>query len=385
MLALRSDRSWLLNQTAELLLGCQLVSQNGTHIFTPDAVQGYGAQWTRDFAYAVQNTPATLWKPAELRSAVRWTFGGQRADGCMPDRVRKDGVAVMAPGPVSAPMADHAWDNGPFAALLLAAATQKFPGDAESRTLFCELEPQAQRALAFVRQPAPSPLVWNDPQAPNCTYGFTDTIAKSGRLLFTSLLLVDASQQMASLAAALGCGDAAAYAKQARDASAGLDQLYAGETGLWLAADGANALPDVWGTAYLVSLNASTAERRARAVEYLVAQRAAIFRWGQVRHLPAPLTWQKCFGTCPANGTYQNGAYWATPLHYVARALVGAGRRDFVTSLLTETMDYFRGRSPGTPWSGINEAVNPQGGWHGVDAYVASATNVLRALDEVLS
>ena len=58
---LADDYAWLLNQTSQLLRGCRLVNYNGTILFTPDAVQGYGAQWTRDFAYAVQNTPSMLW------------------------------------------------------------------------------------------------------------------------------------------------------------------------------------------------------------------------------------------------------------------------------------------------------------------------------------
>lgn len=48
---LQSDYAWLLNETAALLKGCELVStaSPGTILFTPDAVDGYGAQWTRDF------------------------------------------------------------------------------------------------------------------------------------------------------------------------------------------------------------------------------------------------------------------------------------------------------------------------------------------------
>jgi hypothetical protein len=55
---------------------------------------------------------------------------------------------------------------------------------------------------------------YNNPLAPNCTYGFTDTIAKTGHILFSSLLFVDASREMAALSSMLGCGDAAAYAAQ---------------------------------------------------------------------------------------------------------------------------------------------------------------------------
>ena len=45
------DISWLTNETDQLLVGCQLNSTAvpGTILFTPDAVNGYGAQWTRDF------------------------------------------------------------------------------------------------------------------------------------------------------------------------------------------------------------------------------------------------------------------------------------------------------------------------------------------------
>ena len=77
------DHAWLLNQTAALLLAVQVPALNGTRIFTPDSQGVYGAQWSRDFAYAVRNTPAALWEPNALREAVRYTFSGQRADGCI--------------------------------------------------------------------------------------------------------------------------------------------------------------------------------------------------------------------------------------------------------------------------------------------------------------
>ena len=56
-----------------------------------------------------------------VEASVRYTFAGQRADGCMPDRVQIDGSAVMNPGSIGS---GHAWDNGPFAVLLLASAVE---------------------------------------------------------------------------------------------------------------------------------------------------------------------------------------------------------------------------------------------------------------------
>ena len=153
------------------------------------------------FFYAVSGAPG-LMNATDVTASVRYTFAGQRTDGCMPDRVKIDGTSVMAPGPFGPASGgvylDHAMDNGPFAALLLAATVRNWP--AVDPKLFCDLEPAARRALDFVNRSASSHLVYNSETAPNCSYGFTDGIVKTGELLFTSLLYIDASRQMAALA-----------------------------------------------------------------------------------------------------------------------------------------------------------------------------------------
>ena len=121
-------------------------------------------------------------------------------------------------------------------------------------------------------------------------------------------------------------------------------------------------------------------------------------RWGQVRHLPEPLNWNWCFiggdhvtAGCPANGTYQNGAFWATPLHYFVKAAQNVGESavpgvlTLAQTVMSQTMDYFRGRAPGGGWQGVNECVDPPINYHGVDGYVASGTNVLEALSLLLN
>ena len=116
-------------------------------------------------------------------------------------------------------------------------------------------------------------------------------------------------------------------------------------------------------------------------------------RYGQVRHLAEPLNWNRCFvgggatsrTVCPRNGTYQNGAFWATPLHYLVAAAQNVQEEvpsaiDFAKSVLNSTLDYYRGRQPGGAWQGVNECVDPPLSYHGVDGYVASGTNVLAAM-----
>eukprot|EP00697_Spironema_sp_BW2_P014990 gnl/Spiro4/5676_TR2900_c0_g1_i1.p1 gnl/Spiro4/5676_TR2900_c0_g1~~gnl/Spiro4/5676_TR2900_c0_g1_i1.p1 ORF type:complete len:355 (+),score=78.21 gnl/Spiro4/5676_TR2900_c0_g1_i1:30-1067(+) len=301
--------SWLCQTTRDILTGCLLVATDGTKIFTPDASASYGAQWTRDFAYAVEHAPALLQSMeragtgVRVADAIRYTFKRQRADGCIPDRVTADGEGVFSPGNK---MADHAIDNMPFAVKLVSSYAQNW----NDSSLFCELLPAMASAMKFVYINPSSGLVYNDPAAPNCTYGFYDTVAASGDLLFVSLLMIDAASAAANLTRRFDCPNTPLYSTYfdsvVATISQGIDRLYDPSTGLFLAATVDNALPDLWGSALVVALNLSTAERRAGVVDYFASgSNAGIFQNGQLRHLPPPLAWQKCFqGACPQLGTY---------------------------------------------------------------------------------
>eukprot|EP01051_Picozoa_sp_SAG22_P014143 SAG22_NODE_1675_length_3830_cov_4.460198_3_plen_305_part_00 len=233
-------------------------------------------------------------------------------------------------------------DNGPFAALLLAAATRAYgPTNADAARLFCELEPAARRGLDFVNRSKSSGLVYNSELSPNCTYGFTDGIVKTGEVLFTSLLYIDASRQMAALSRTKGCGDSARYLGEAAQLSASIDRMRSqanSSAPLWQAATIDGALPDIWGTAYLVSLGLSTPERRHAAMEEMVARPERYFEEGSVRSIPVPLVWAKCFYKCWGAGAYQNGGFWSTALTYVVPALIATGHRLFAQTLLSDAV-----------------------------------------------
>ena len=156
-----------------------------------------------------------------------------------------------------------------------------------------------------------------------------------------------------------------------------------GQAGVPFSADtacGFQAYPDVWGSAYLVALNLSTPARRKAAMAAMVGAKETYFRAGQVRSLPFPQLWTRCDfapggqGHCAANGTYQNGAYWATPLSYVTAAMIGTGHADFAEELLAEAVADFKTR-------GIYEDVDDGYPAHskGVLNYTASATSALWA------
>lgn len=315
-----------------------------------------------------------------VRAAVALQFArGQRADGCFADRVQTDGTPVFSPGGTASPFADHAIDNMPFAGRLLAAYAGRFA--AVNRTavqaLFCAAEPQVRRALDFLQIDPATGLVWNDPDRPNCTYGFTDTVAKQGGLLFSSLLVVDAAQQMANWSAAFGCGNSSQYAAEAvamaTAVSGGPLAAPVAQTGFFLACtQGANSLPDVWGSAYAVQLGVATPAQTTAVVAQLANATNGLYQSGQVRHLPAGVYWGKCFlGGCPAHGTYQNGAFWATPLSWVLPVLAAHGQAPLAESLLNATVANFQAIGP-------MECVDNT--YHGVTDYVDSGTNALAGL-----
>lgn len=172
---------------------------------------------TEDIAGSDQakNDAGDLLDPQEIRASILYLLRGQRADGCIPDRVNAEGQAIYSPGGEQAPLADHALDNGPFLAMLVC----NYLDLTEDAGFFSQVEPAVRRGLDHTRRDD-SGLVFTTSKEPQCPYGFTDN--------------------------------------------------------------------------------------------------DSIMQCGQVRHLPAGQTWQRFFTEGGVEkGTYQNGAFWATPLAWV--------------------------------------------------------------------
>ena len=239
-----------------------------------------------------------------------------------------------------------------------------------AKSLFCTALPRLEAGLAFLSY-APDGLVFNTPAAPNCTYGFTDTVAKQGKLLFSSLLVLQAHDALAQWTAAMGCGNSSAHSAAAAQLQQAVPAaFYDAASGLFLACDtGANALPDVWGSALAVHLNATaSAQQAASIVNVFVQNETTLFQQGQLRHLPGGVFWGGCFTGCPARGEYQNGAFWATPLAWVAPALARYGQAAFAMKQLQAAAASFT-------QAGVMECINVNLSYHGAEKYVDSATN----------
>ena len=302
---------WLQKETKRQLHGSRVESTSGIWLQTPDGVGHYKALWTRDFYYQYRYAGEFL-DPKEVKAAIEYLLDAQRDDGCMPDRVRADGVAVFSPGALGHPMADHAVDNGPFMAMIVGEYVRR-TGDL---AFFKEAAPRLAKGLDFI-QLSKSGLVYNSPEDPQCVYGFTDIVTKTGNLLFSSLLYHKACEEMAEWTAKSKAGDPEDYRARSNRIRKNLELLWCEEDGMFWAADEDCRQLDIWGSAYAVDVGLTSDRQRDRIIDYFVKHEDDIVQHGQIRHLPGKEVWQRMFSDAHPLGSYQNGAFWATPLAWV--------------------------------------------------------------------
>lgn len=354
------DVEWMREATIQQLEGCRVKGAGDTWLHTPDGIGNYKALWTRDFYYMVEYA-GDLMDPEEIQASIYYLLGGQREDGCFPDRVNISGKAVYSPGPDHAPMADHALDNGPFMALLVCSYLNQH----EDTALFRKVEDKLLLGLDFIKRNE-SGLVYNDPENPQCVYGFTDIVKKTGNLLFSSLLYFKACREMEALCRKYHVGNPDIYKTRADRIQHNIHILFDQKSGMFRAADRDCRQIDIWGSAYAVSVGICSAEQSKRISAYLSRNADDIILRGQIRHLPgSDAGWNNLFIPC-AEGTYQNGAFWATPLAWIV-PVIAQEDLPLAKQIVQDAIDDFQE-------NGINECINID--YINIPNYVASASNV---------
>lgn len=351
---------WMKEATLNQLKGCRVKGAGGTWIHTPDGVGNYKALWTRDSYYMVEYA-GDLMDPNEIKASIYYLLNGQREDGCIPDRVNAAGQPVYSPGPPGKPIADNALDNGPFMAMLVCSYVNQYQDEA----LFREVEQQLSRGLDHTTVKE-SGLVYNNPKNPQCVYGFTDIIKKTGNLLFSSLLYYKANLEMYQLCKKYECGNPAIYKRRYEYIRQSINKLWNEDYGMFWAADIDCKQIDIWGSAYAVEVGITSEKQTKRITTYLVEHYDETVMKGQIRHLTrSEGAWNNLFKPCE-EGTYQNGAYWATPLAWmipVYARFKPSLAKDMLEKVITDFQD-----------NGINECIND--GYVKVPNFVVSATNV---------
>lgn len=351
---------WMKEATLQQLKGCRVQGHDGTWIHTPDGVGNYKALWTRDSYYMVEYA-GDLMDLSEIKESIFYLLTGQREDGCMPDRVNAAGQAVYSPGAPSRPLADHALDNGSFMSMLVCSYVNQ-SGDA---ALFREAEPKLRKGLDHISVKE-NGLVYNDPKNPQCVYGFTDIVKKTGNLLFSSLLYYKANLEMYKLCQKYECGNLDIYKRRYKYVRQSIDKLWDEESGMFWAADLDCRQVDIWGSAYAIDIGIASETQTQRIIDYLVKHYDEIVQKGQIRHLNGSDSgWEQLFISCK-EGTYQNGAYWATPLSWIIPVLEKqdiALAKKMIETVISDFQE-----------NGINECINED--YLKVPNYVVSATNV---------
>lgn len=352
--------NWMREATIQQLIGSRVKGAGDTWIYTPDGVGNYKALWTRDSYYMVEYA-GDLMDPKEIKASIYYLLNGQREDGCMPDRVNIKGEPVYSPGAPGKPLADNALDNGPFMAMMVCSYVNQYQDEA----LFREVESKLRKGIDHVKVKE-SGLVYNDPKNPQCVYGFTDIVKKTGNLLFSSLLYYKANLEMYQLCKKYEMGNSAIYRRRYEYVKQSINKLWNEESGMFWAADIDCKQIDIWGSAYAVEVGVTSEEQTKKISTYLVKHYDEIVRNGQVRHLTgSDKAWEKLFHACE-EGTYQNGAYWATPLAWII-PVYARYKPSFAKEMLETVITDFQN-------NGINECINE--GYVKVPNFVVSATNV---------
>ncbi len=350
----------------EVLGGVRHIADDGTAIYFPGG--GYEACWTRDFCYMVEGAGHLI--PAEETLAcIDFLLKGQRDDGAMPDRVRSDGKPVYMAGPEDAPLGDDPpTDNAQFMVKLVCAYVE-LAGDYAA---FLERREQLYDGMEQVPR-GKDGLVEVDRNHPHSTYGFTDTIAKTGKVFFSSLLYWEACRRLAELCAQCEYHDEAHdWYEQAELLKRNLDQFYDDEYGLYRAASGDCNQLDIWGSAYACVLRMASRKRAEYLGEFFCSVPEVSIWHGHVRHLPAGEYWERLIReVVPEPDTYQNGAYWAVPSGWVAQVMATYDE-NAARDLIYDVLDVWRAEDV---YECISPYVPPR-----CEGYAASVTCVLGAV-----
>jgi glycogen debranching enzyme len=364
--------AWLKQKSTQMIRDCRRETKSGIRAFPPQVGGGYEAFWLRDYAYMLEGN-VEAFSDKELKEACLFFLAGQRADGAMVDCIKFDGTPIYMPGygtigrnPVA--------DGSQFAVEVVWHTYRK----TRDKELVAAAVGKLIRAMQAVpRNPATGLVhIQPGPEHDRCPYGFTDAVRKQGDELFCSLLFVQASRQLADLLDAAGRrSEAKPWRAEARSATERIrKEMWEPSVGLFRAATVVCNQPDIWGSAFAVHLQVADAKQAQAIARYFRDHYGQIVKRGQLRHLPGGMHWEATIGVKP--GTYQNGAYWATPVGWFVETLDRVDPKLADQTVIDLVRDFIKTGDE-------NECIND--GYANVSHYVASTTLPLDGIGAMLA
>lgn len=364
----RAQYQRLVHIARRCIEAARIKASDGTWIFMPDGGGRYGPNmYTRDLCYLVEGA-GRLVDPEELAAACEYILSRQREDGLIPNRVAADGTAIYVVNENNQALNYPPADNAQFAVKLVKAYVD-LTGDWEFFARWSNVLMDAMESVTL----STHHLVEIASAHPRSGYGFMDTVALTGEVLFPSLLYWEACMVLAQMARQVEDHDGAHQWFEAAEATGRwLHELYDDRTGMFRAATGDCDQMDLWGSAYAGVVRACSKTQTARIGQYFFDHYEECILHGCVRHLRGGETWQRLLTEVPA-GTYQNGGYWATATGWVVMVLDKyhpATARALVDEVIAELE-----QDEAPEWINADGAHTP--------LYVASAANVLGAVKGV--
>lgn len=307
---------WLKGEAHRVIRASAVPMNDGTLAFPPQIGIGYDAFWLRDYEYTLEGSNES-YSNDELTAACRLFVKAIRADGAAVDCIRFDGTPIYKPG-YGTMGREPVLDGPPFTVSVAWHTYQRTKDPALLREI---LDPLIRTMDWMPRNPA-NGLAHIKEVGERCSYGFTDSIAKSGDDLFCSLLLVQAARQLGDLLQAAGrTEDAHKWQQEAERVADSVRRVFWDEQfGLFRSTTGRGNVPDIWGSAFAVWLGVAAEEQAPKIADYFKEHHAELTLHGQVRHIPGFMDWSG--NKTPRNsGSYQSGAFWATPVGWFVYTL----------------------------------------------------------------
>lgn len=300
--------SWLQRHAAQMIRASRRSMKDGVAAFPPQVNSGYEAFWLRDYEYMLEGCPEAFTKK-EAIDACRLFVKSLRADGAGVDCIKFDGTPIYKPG--YGGMGENPVADG--SQFTVSVAWQTYWKTKDAALVTKTINQLVKTMNAVPRNPS-NGLVYIKPNGwDRCPYGFTDMVRKQGDELFSSLLFLEASRQLADLLDVADKADEAGKWRTEADrvAKSVRTVFWDEKVGLFQAATIQCKQSDIWGSAFAVYLGAASKKQATTVAQYFKRHYGEIVYRGQIRHLPGGVYWE-ADGGCKRD-TYQNGGYWATP------------------------------------------------------------------------
>ncbi len=242
----------------------------------------------RDWSYSLEGRPEAFTRE-EVREGYLFLAAAQRADGCMPDRVRPDGVGVFSPGGEDSPLSQHgSVDQSPFMVIVCHRYWRRYH-DLEPFRLTAD---RLERAMRFCPRNPKNGLVTIGDAALFRPYSFMDTVPLVGDEQFSSVLFWDACRKLGAMYQAAGDQEKArAWRAEAVRVRTGLQELWDDRAGMFVAASRHWPQPSIWGSVFAVYAGVTTPDQTRRIAEFCRDRYGDIVKRGQVRHLLKGTFW----------------------------------------------------------------------------------------------